>query len=629
MNRILKLSFLTCLISALISIAAYAAKPVPATITVTVTTDKAAYSAGETAVTTAVAKYSSGSPVTSIKSATITIKDSAGATRVNAAALTNLGNGTFTYSYVIPAGSAAGAWSDSCAITDTSRVSGTGSTTFSVSAPVNNHASLTWTGYSMCVNCHKAQAQAMYQSVHYQWKGSAAKMSAGPASQGKMDALDGSSALNAYCVNIQGNWGPCGACHVGTGAKPVATNNPTDAQLASIDCLMCHNDKSLTVPYSRKRNATTGLFEPVPTQAEMNLIVQKANIKPGRKNCLDCHAKAGGGDAVKRGDLALANGTTSDVVYDTHMAGGTGGNLACQACHTFTSHRVAGRGSDLRPLDSTVEVNCVNCHANKAAATGHVTTAVNKHIARVACQSCHIPVYGKNASDTAATEATETHREWTHAEWNAVLGRWEPTPTKANNLIPKYAFFNGTSWGNNLMDAAVIDPKTGKYKISRPNGAINDAGATTKLYPFKYKTANQPLNTTRNKLIALSTATYFATGNYTQAVLDGMASMGYAGDAWTTVTTDEYQMLNHSVPVAANVLACAACHPNASATQVKLVTEIGYGLKAPTTTVCVQCHNLKNPSAYDRMHSRHVDSVKADCSWCHTFSRPERGLMMP
>ena len=28
------------------------------------------------------------------------------------------------------------------------------------------HATLTWTGYTMCSSCHTAQAQAMYQGVH-------------------------------------------------------------------------------------------------------------------------------------------------------------------------------------------------------------------------------------------------------------------------------------------------------------------------------------------------------------------------------------------------------------------------------------------------------------------------------
>jgi hypothetical protein len=485
------------------------------------------------------------------------------------------------------------------------------------------HASLTWSGYATCLSCHRTQAQAMYQSVHYQWKGSAAGMTTGPSIQGKMDATDGSSALNAYCINIQGNWGPCGACHVGTGAKPVSTNNPTDAQLASIDCLMCHSQT-----YTRVRNTTTGLFEPTAT-LDMNAVV-KAVGKPTRKNCLACHAKAGGGDAVKRGDLALASATTTDVLYDRHMASGSGANLSCQSCHTFTGHRVTGRGSDLRPMDNTTaKLSCstTTCHPTKASTTGHLTVDVNHHVGRVACQSCHINKYAKNANDTTLTEATETHRNWQIAEWNATLNRYEPMPTKANDLKPKFAFWNGKSWGNNAFNAAVLDAKTNAYQISRPVGAITDP-AGTKLYPFKYKTASQPM--ANGKLITLSTATYFATGNYDQAVKDGLVYMGLPSTTpYTTVTTDELQVLNHQVPPASgNVLACAACHPNATATQMKLVTDFGYGLKAPTSVVCVQCHREKTPGDYTRIHS-HSLSKGYDCSWCHNFSRPDRGLVMP
>ncbi|WP_246043824.1 MULTISPECIES: alpha-2-macroglobulin [Geomonas] len=490
------------------------------------------------------------------------------------------------------------------------------------------HPTLTWTGYAMCSSCHTTQAKAMYQSVHYQWKGSAAEMTTGPTTQGKIDAVDGSSALNAYCINIQGNWGPCGACHVGTGAKPVATSNPTAAQLAAIDCLICHND-TVNAPYSRVRNATTGLFEPA-AGLNMNLVVQKAAIKPVRKNCLGCHAKAGGGDAVKRGDIALASGTTADILYDTHMATGNGGNLACQACHTFSAHRVAGRGTDLRPQDTTVQMACATttCHPTKTSTTSsHGNEYVNRHQSRVACQTCHLAKYAKNAGDSAASEATETHRTWVSAEWNSTLNRYEPVPTKANNLIPKYAFWNGKSWGNNTFNTAVLDAATGAYKISRPVGAITD-GVGTKLYPFKYKTATQALAS--GKIVPISTAKFFATGLYDDAVRDGLVYLGLSSTTpYTTVTTDEYQLLNHQIPAASgNTLACAACHPNAGATQLKLVNTLGYGIKGTATTTCTQCHSFKDVHSLDyiSMHDKHVKDKQIDCSMCHGFTRPERNL---
>jgi hypothetical protein len=669
-----------------------------------VTTDKTTYAPGQAMKITAVYKKDDGSPITNPATRQVRIKNPAGNTVIQTA-MSNAGNGIYTYRYLLSGTARAGTWevrarfvrngTETTAYTypqvvkpDTTppvtsatpgggdydsaqavvlsanepatiyyTVNGTTPTTSSAvySAPIainatttlkyfardtagnkepvksqtytissNPHANLTWTGYGMCQECHTTQAQAMYQSVHYQWQGSAAEMTTGPATQGKMDAIDGSSALNAYCINIQGNWGPCGACHAGTGAKPVATATPSAAQLATIDCLMCHADAT-NAPYSRVRNASTGLFEPA-ADIDMDLVVQKASSKPTRTNCLGCHARAGGGDAVKRGDIALASGTTADDLYDVHMATDRG-NLSCQSCHTTANHRVAGRGSDLRPEDSTAEISCSTsaCHSGKTSlSSGHSSSDISHHVGRVACQTCHIPTYAKNANDTAATEATETHRDWQVAEWNAALNRYEPTPTKANDLKPRYAFWDGTSWGNNAFDAAVLDPATGNYSVSRPNGAINGA-AGTKLYPFKYKTASQPL--AGGKLVTLSTATYFASGNYDQAVLDGMAYMGIAGD-YTTVTTDELQVLNHQVsPASGNALACAACHPNATATRMKLVTDFGYGTVKPQSDLCNDCHGSKSWPGYKSFHDKHVTGKRYDCSRCHAFSRKaERGL---
>jgi hypothetical protein len=309
-----------------------------------------------------------------------------------------------------------------------------------------------------------------------------------------------------------------------------------------------------------------------------------------------------------------------------------GENLVCQQCHTFTNHRVAGRGSDIRPLDSTAPIGCSTaaCHPTKTAPTGHMTAEVNRHTARVACQSCHIPVYAKNASDTVNTEATETSRDWRTSEWNATLGRWEPLLTKANDLKPVYKFFNGTSWGYNLNDPVTIE--NGLYAMSRPQGSISDASTASKLTPFKYKTAWQPVTTGQNpnKLIALSTQSYFSLGNYDTAVKAGLTNMGLSSSIpYATVQTDEYLMLNHQVAPSTDVLDCTSCH-TASATQMKLVGAggLGYDLKGPTTVVCAQCHTAKTPRDYERMHN-HANIKGFDCSWCHTFSRPERGLTMP
>jgi len=496
------------------------------------------------------------------------------------------------------------------------------------------HANLTWTGdYSVCRQCHNTEVNEVLDSVHYQWKAGADEMVNGQPEQGKIIQRDGSgtilpgtSAMNAYCINTLGNWSGCGSCHVGLGPEPSTT-------AYNVDCLLCHQKQ-----YKRKK--VNGIFQPDTANmcVDMNTAVRTVH-KPERDNCVQCHSIGGGGDNFKRGDLAIAHKSTTDTTFDVHMAT-TGGDLVCQACHTTSQHKIAGRGTDLRPLDSTAGVNCSTsaCHPAKTGTSGHATSDVNKHIGRVACQTCHIPVYAKNAADTPATEATEMHRDWTLPEWNASKTRWEPTPTKANNQRPVYRHWNGTSWGYNLNDPAMFDVATGTYAMSRPEGGINDANSA--LYPFKYKTATQAYAPGLNMLVAIDTAKYWSMpappyvptqANIDATVAAGLANMGFsAATPFSWVTTDEYQLITHEVPTANNVLACTSCHVSGTAAQMNLISDLGYGTKKPTSDLCNDCHSLKSYSrtysSFISVHNRHVTDKQYDCSRCHNFTRPERNL---
>ena len=496
---------------------------------------------------------------------------------------------------------------------------------------LSQHSNLSWAGdYQVCAGCHPTKVNEVRNSAHYQWKGSAAEMVSGATQQGKIvqadasgNILPGTSAMNAYCINILGNWNGCSSCHIGLGSQPTTSSY-------NVDCLVCHQKL-----YKRKK--VSGIIEPDTANmcVSMDTAVKTVH-RPTRDNCVQCHSFGGGGDNFKRGDLAAAHANTTDTVFDRHMAT-NGGNLRCQSCHIASQHKIAGRGSDLRPLDSTAIVTCTNCHSNKASSSGHSTPAVDLHVGRLACQTCHIPTYAKNAADTAASEATEIHRDWTMPEWNAGKSRWEPTPTKANNLIPKYLHWNGTSWGYNLKDNAVLDPQTGAYQMSRPHGGINDINSM--LYPFKYKTAKQAFASALNLIIPIDTAKYWSmptppavptTADINSAVVAGLANLSLNTTTPVTwVTTDEYQLIAHEVPTASNnVLTCTKCHITSTATQMKLATDLGYSIKKPTSDLCNDCHSLKAyTSSYSNflsVHDRHAG--RRDCSHCHNFSRPENGL---
>lgn len=477
-----------------------------------------------------------------------------------------------------------------------------------------DHAGLTWDGSpGVCLSCHGEQAKQMYASAHYQWQGEALYDAAsGPLLQGKI-----SDAFNSYCINILGNWNACGSCHAGLGAPPVLTASPTDEPLRNIDCLICHQKD-----YKRVKDAN-GVF--VPDTANMTITLSQAVQtvhRPDRTACLSCHARAGGGDAVKRGDLALASATTNDTQYDVHMSK-SGADLNCLDCHTVQNHRIAGKGSDLRQTDLDVEMACATCHTDKASSTGHETADVNRHVSRVACQSCHIPTYAKNASDTPATEATETHRTWKTSDASAPP--YHPSSTRANNLTPKYRFWNRYSTNYRLGDVAQLDLVTNAYPTSRPDGDVNDTSPDNKLYPFKYKTAEQPLMSSSGKLIAVDTSVYFATANAEAAIRAGLANMGYSeNEAYSWVTTDTLQLLNHQVSPAAQALACTACHGTTS--RMDLKGELGYGLKDAEAVLCSDCHGAKANPGFTSVHRKHVTDKQYGCQNCHTFSRPERNL---
>ena len=291
--------------------------------------------------------------------------------------------------------------------------------------------------------------------------------------------------------------------------------------------------------------------------------------KPERVNCLQCHAKGGGGDNNKRGDMTLAHGTTTDRNFDVHMST-TGANLSCQQCHTTQNHRIAGRGSDLRQTDLDVKMNCSTstCHTNK--------TTDDRSCHR-RCESAHRPGglpdlpylrLCQKRGGYRGTETTEVNRDWRVPEFNAALNRYEPTITRGGDLKPAYRFWNGTSWNYSLKEPVWMDTATGAYATSRPEGAINDS--LSKLYPFKYKKALQPLADSLAMLIALDTAVYFANGNYDAAVKAGLANMGYPSTTpYRTAETDTFQLITHEVRPRGNALTCTQCH-TATATQMNL-----------------------------------------------------------
>ena len=475
------------------------------------------------------------------------------------------------------------------------------------------HDNLTFAGYpNVCLGCHQSEYTEMMGSTHYRWVGEAPDMVNGVGElQGKL-----TNAMNSYCINLKGDWPVCGSCHVGRGLRP----DDPQAGMANVDCLVCHNEE-----YAKAR---TRLPDGSMGVASASDSMVRNISKPTRANCLMCHAKAGGGDGVKRGDLSLATITNSDPHFDVHM-NTSGSNLSCQSCHTFQNHKVIGKGSDLRPTDDLArgaEVNCQTCHGSSPHGSSYTPSArvsspsddfirdrhANEH---VACQTCHVPSYAK--------VATEVHRDWTHhhdgTPADGVSGPGHPHTDKAANLLPEYLWWNRLSNNALLGDDASMtyDAARGTYPTSRPEGGFMDG----KIYPFKYKTAYQPMTSEDKRLIALDTVEYIKkSGDVVKSIESGLVNMGYpTTEPYEWITTDTFQLLNHGVNPKETALQCADCHDGSGETLGGRMPfgELGYHTWPAKVKNCTLCHEQESMS-WKGMHNKHAEEMGKNCIGCHT-----------
>lgn len=476
-------------------------------------------------------------------------------------------------------------------------------------------------GTKTCLSCHMEEAMTAHNSVHYQWKGDASE------TVGLMDFEAGKmGGINDFCIYPDINWigklttvngeqvdGGCAKCHAGLGAKP--TPEPTQAQLENIDCLVCHSDQ-----YKRKVERVGDQFRFVPDTGNMAVSLYEAAVdvgRPSKDSCLNCHTKAGGGNNFKRGDIEEAH-RDPDRSFDVHMAskekGGAG--LSCLDCHEASEHRIAGRGSDLRPRESTAEVSCAKCHSNRP----HHEENLDRHTARVNCTVCHIPYFAKVAP-------TDMNRDWSvPGDLVPEKGLYEPHHEKGTQVVPEYRFFNGTSYFYQFGDPAVPG-ENGRVVMSEPLGDIQDPNA--KIHAFKHHLAVQPADAQSGNLLPLKIGKFFESGQLDSedpkksAVRLGAEAVGWGYQGHTFVETERYMGLFHEVAPKSQALECNSCH-GGDRLDFKA---LGYTPRSSRNgrPLCSSCHEDESDEwsgseKFRKIHHKHVDDKKLDCGSCHHFS---------
>ena len=386
-----------------------------------------------------------------------------------------------------------------------------------------------------CLECHEDAAKEVMKTVHWTWEKNVTIPSRkGVFKLGKKDVF------NNYCINLISNWPRCTSCHPGYGWKDATFDFSKEE---NVDCLICHDQ---TGKY-KKNPAGAGM-----PKADVDLTaVAKSVGKPNRANCGACHFYGGGGENVKHGDLdhGLLN---PDKNYDVHMAAG----MLCTDCHKTYAHHIKGESlGDVTEVD-TNRVYCTDCHKMPV----HKSKVLNKHTAKVACQTCHIPYYAKGHPtklywdwSTAGKDSTGPKDKYGMLTYHKKKGsfKW------GKNVVPEYAWYNG--YEERYVAGDTFDPAK-VLLLNKPLGDAKDKNA--KLYPFKVMRGKQIYDAGYNYLVVPHLwGGYWKHFDWGKAAEEGMKEAGlkYSGK-YGFVKTKMYWKLNHMVAPKEQALKCTACH---------------------------------------------------------------------
>lgn len=398
-----------------------------------------------------------------------------------------------------------------------------------------------------CISCHTERGKEVMQSNHWNWEREEYVEGRGIVYLGKKNAI------NNFCIGVEGNEQSCAKCHIGFGMTE-KTFTYTDQK--NIDCLVCHDNTETYAKAPEKGGA------PEPT-LDFNNIAQHVG-DPKRSNCGVCHFFGGGGNNVKHGDLEQAMFEPTKEV-DIHMAT-DGMNLDCVACHKTEKHTISGKMYSLSSMNRN-RATCEECHTENP----HEEAILNKHTIKVACQTCHIPIYAK-------VNATKTDWDWSTAGKLRDGQPYEEDDKDGNhtylsikgsfkwgkNLKPDYIWFNGTA--NHYLLGDAISDTTKPLVLNKLNGEYNEQGS--KIIPVKIHRAKQPFDPETKMLIQpklfsdkTGEGALWKDFDWQRATEVGMkdVNLPFSGKL-SFINTEMYWPINHMVSSKEKSVQCNECH---------------------------------------------------------------------
>lgn len=407
-------------------------------------------------------------------------------------------------------------------------------------------------GPKTCETCHRGKAKEFLGTVH--WKHAS-----------KVDHVDNLNPDEEYGMKnriytmCNGNdivnnlkevppnalgktkFAGCNTCHPGDHASDVGSTGPAAEQ--AIDCLICHSSK---YDFS-KRKATKDKNGTVLMTQDRSAEAAAHVGRPAIKNCMACHEAAGGGAMIKRG-FSMARD------MEVHVSKG----IICIDCHQVKNHKFpTGRDPNNWAHDG-IYMTCVGeCHGEKP----HKDADYNRHTAKIACQTCHIPKTG----GAFAKDFTKWEQQSN--------GFYEPSTLKreVNETTPVYAWYNLTV--------------SNTPRFIGPKGSRTDG--KSKIYPFKVFQGKAYFNKKDGSLLSMDFAPPMATGNTLAGVATAAATLGIKDcepvPGWQTI----YFGSNHQVTPKNKALICANCHAVSGVLNFK---ELGYN--------STEIEKLTNPELY-------------------------------
>lgn len=386
-----------------------------------------------------------------------------------------------------------------------------------------------------CLSCHPQSAKEVMGTAHWTW------LSGDVEREGKTVRIGKRNDMNNFCISVTGNWPSCTKCHAGYGWS----DDKFDFEKSeNVDCLVCHDGSG---SYTKDKSGLPS--------AKVDLAAVAGSVHaPTRDNCGACHFNGGGGMGVKHGDLddSLLN-PTEDV--DVHM-----GKLGfqCTDCHETHGHAIPGKLNTTYSSATNAErFDCDQCHQ----ATPHDDAMLNKHTARVACQTCHIPRFARKfptKMDWDWSKAGDASRKDDAHEYLKIKGEFRYD----DEVTPEYAWYNGR------MDRYVVGDRISSddQAINQPLGSRTDL--TAKIWPFKLHRALQPFDPVNRVLIPPVTAGeggYWSKFDWAFASAKGMelSKLPYSGQYGFT-KTHMFWPITHMVAPSKEALKCTQCHGDES-----------------------------------------------------------------